>query len=581
VRVSFLVHNEEEYDHIDQNKPYGNINVDKGKTADLQTYINTPSIAGQASGTIDGFPCYRDLDGMFDFMDDLVVTASSINNLVVEKIDIGDSWEKSRNSDKGDDMFAIKITGKGVTADCLSTEKGITFLTCGIHAREYAPPELCARWLEALVEGYGNDADITSILDHTEIHVVLESNPDGRRKAESNQGLLWRKNTRNGCFIGSLKGVDLNRNFPFKWGYPGGSSGSSCDPTYRGSAPASEPEVQAITEYAKSVFPVGQRLNDPEDADLDVPYPEDTTVGVFLDIHAYGDLLIWPYSYEERYCPNEEGHNAFARKLKSYNDYALAGPFQDAFLYPASGVTDEWFYKVLGAAGFGYELGTTFYQDCQTFEDRIFPDNIPGLMYLAKVSYKPYSLVKGPDVLDLGFPSVINYPATSTVSLSATVSDNSLSAGPGNYPTSEQNIDTITYSFDMHPYDIDSLGNGPVLSLLPVTSMSTTVSSSEVLTVSGIIDQLQGPLNGKHTIYMYATDVDGYDGPVTAESFILENVPGDVPQPPSPECTCEDDEGSYNGKNCAWVAQKPASRCNLCDGNICAVDYCKKTCNSC
>jgi len=46
---------------------------------------------------------------------------------------------------------------------------------------------------------------------------------------------------------------------------------------------------------------------------------------------------------------------------------------------------------------------------------------------------------------------------------------------------------------------------------------------------------------------------------------------------------CEDFEGSYEGKDCAWVAQNPNSRCDLCseNGNLCVADYCKQTCNSC
>jgi len=50
-----------------------------------------------------------------------------------------------------------------------------------------------------------------------------------------------------------------------------------------------------------------------------------------------------------------------------------------------------------------------------------------------------------------------------------------------------------------------------------------------------------------------------------------------------PGCGCEDFQGSYEGKDCAWVAQNPNSRCDLCseNGNVCAVDYCKQTCNSC
>src|SRR5690606_41971736 len=61
---------------------------------------------------------------------------------------------------------------------------------------------------------------------------------------------LWRKNLRdvNGDgAIGTGDGVDLNRNFPYKWGYDDeGSSPNPTSPTYRGASPGSEPETKAI-----------------------------------------------------------------------------------------------------------------------------------------------------------------------------------------------------------------------------------------------------------------------------------------------------------------------------------------------
>ena len=45
-------------------------------------------------------------------------------------------------------------------------------LSLFITYREYAPPELAARFIEQLVNGYGNDADITNLLQTTEIHWI-------------------------------------------------------------------------------------------------------------------------------------------------------------------------------------------------------------------------------------------------------------------------------------------------------------------------------------------------------------------------------------------------------------------------
>ena len=62
---------------------------------------------------------------------------------------------------------------------------------------------------------------------------------------------------------GNQYGVDLNRNQAFKWDEEGHST-NPCASTYRGTAPASEPEIVAYEDYLRSLFP-DQR--GPEDTD--------------------------------------------------------------------------------------------------------------------------------------------------------------------------------------------------------------------------------------------------------------------------------------------------------------------------
>jgi hypothetical protein len=138
------------------------------------------------------------------------------------------------------------------------------------------------RFAERLVRGYDRNADITWILDTTQINIVLYTNPDGRSIAETQQDLLWRKNDNPGdgtCPKHSI-GTDLNRNYEWMWGDTSGASGDPCDEDYFGSGPASEPEVQAVIAYAKSLFPRGQRKEDPL-VEIDEPYGEDIT-GVYM-----------------------------------------------------------------------------------------------------------------------------------------------------------------------------------------------------------------------------------------------------------------------------------------------------------
>ena len=165
--------------------------------------------------------------------------------------DVGDSWEKSVGQSDGYDMMVLKLTNSTIGGD-----KPKLFITAAIHAREYTTAEMATRFAEYLVNNYGTDADVTWILDHHEVHLILQMNPDGRKEAEA--GSSWRKNTNeNYCGATSVnRGADLNRNYSFYWNYCSGcSSGTPCDLTYRGPSAGSEPETQAVQNYLLSIFP--------------------------------------------------------------------------------------------------------------------------------------------------------------------------------------------------------------------------------------------------------------------------------------------------------------------------------------
>ena len=203
--------------------------------------------------------------------------------------------------------------------------------------------------------------------------------------------------------------------------------------------------------------------------------------------------------------------------MKSFNGYALAGPGQPDWLYAADGVTCDYFYGNLGALSLVYELGSTFYQDCQTFENKIHPDNIPGFMYVAKISSKPYHLTKGPDVINHNIPKIIDYDSNPNLQFNVTVSDSKLSSGPGNHRPSTQNIVSISLCADMQPYDVDSSGSSPKLVTIEVNGGSTvTQTISLALSTPNF---LRDPLIGNHILYVQATDSEGSTGPVTAVAF--------------------------------------------------------------
>ena len=299
--ISFIVHNNNELIRLENlassppTQTIGGIQVDADATTALHEKINfvgPQSRVGSPYTTIKDFPCYKNLQGSFKWMDAMVKRAKSIPGLSVTKKDIGNSYLKTQNATNGYNIWALKVTGTAPSG----IRKGIFFVMSGLHPREYAPPELASRWVESLIDSYGKKADITAMLNYTEIHLVLQANPDGRVVAERDRELYIRKNRNpsSGFCSSDSIGVDLNRNFPFRYGLDSGSSSNECDETYRGVSAGSEPEVEAIVKYTKSIFPVAQRKVKPI-IQQQVAYPESTTVGVFVDIHSYGNLVDFPW----------------------------------------------------------------------------------------------------------------------------------------------------------------------------------------------------------------------------------------------------------------------------------------------
>ena len=218
---------------------------------------------GAVYTTIDGRDCFRDLDSTIRSVHDL---AASHPDLVTVS-DVGDSHIRSSGalpnngdyygglSSDGYDIYAVNITapwGESHPASSASGGgKGRMMITSGVHAREYAPPELALRFAEFLAGRYGSDPDVTWILRRTEVHLIIHVNPDGRYVAENYPETMQRKdmNGENGgsCSSGGI-GVDINRNFDFMWGdLSGMTSDDPCADTYLGPSPESESETQAVS----------------------------------------------------------------------------------------------------------------------------------------------------------------------------------------------------------------------------------------------------------------------------------------------------------------------------------------------
>lgn len=209
------------------------------------------------------------------------------------------------------------------------------------------------------------------MLESVEFIFIVFMNPDGYEYTWT-ADRLWRKNRRpheSGCY-----GVDLNRNFPYKWGEGGGSS-NPCSETYWGSGPASEPEVQNTIEYFRTHMPI---------------------VGA-VDWHSYGQLLLRPYGWTSEDAPDEA-------RLKEIGDKMSAAIFEESGqryasqkaigLYPTSGTSRDWFYSEEAntlnkyrSAGYTIELTDTGFYGFLLPPEQIIPTGkgiIPAVLLFAE-----------------------------------------------------------------------------------------------------------------------------------------------------------------------------------------------------
>lgn len=190
------------------------------------------------------------------------------------------------------------------------------------HAREPLSMQQLVYYMWYLLENYAVDSSVRYLVDHTQLYFIPCVNPDGyvyNELTNPTGGGLWRKNRRNngdGTF-----GVDLNRNYGYAWAYNNqGSSGNSNSDTYRGTAAFSEPETQNMRTFC-------------------LQHP----IEIALNYHAYGNLLIYPWAYNDQLTPDSTELKEYAAILTQQNKYEFGTNYQ-TIGYSTNGDADDWLY---------------------------------------------------------------------------------------------------------------------------------------------------------------------------------------------------------------------------------------------
>ncbi|MET9376584.1 M14 family zinc carboxypeptidase [Streptomyces sp. NPDC002992] len=218
----------------------------RGKGVELAKHTLSSQAEKRVAGAGDGV--FRPYGGSGGLKQEILATSQAHPDLT-KVVSIGKTV-------KGQDILAVKVS-KGAKK-VRDGSRPATLYVSNQHAREWITPEMTRRLLHHYLDGYGKDERVTKIVDSTELWFVLSANPDGYDFTHADPAnRQWRKNLRDNNGDGRIApgdGVDLNRNFAYKWGYDNeGSSPDPADETYRGTGPMSEPETKALDAFQKRI----------------------------------------------------------------------------------------------------------------------------------------------------------------------------------------------------------------------------------------------------------------------------------------------------------------------------------------
>jgi len=269
-------------------------------------------------------------------------------------------------------IYGLKISDNVALEE---DEAEVLILGCH-HAREWISVEVPFLFAKFLLESYGTDPEVTRLVDQSEVWIVPLVNPDGHDYSVRVYR-YWRKNRRdNGS---GVYGVDLNRNYGYKWGVDNlGSSGEPSSEVFRGTAAFSEPETRAVRDlFLKRDF------------------------RAVVSYHSFSQVILYPWGHTTAPAPEEPLLRELALRMselmRPVNGRTYAAGQGIAMLnYLTNGDTVDWTYATAGVPSYTIELppvdqlGGGFFNAEKDIEG-IFLENVPALLYLLQWAVDDYA----------------------------------------------------------------------------------------------------------------------------------------------------------------------------------------------
>ena len=431
---------------------------------------------------------------------------TELNNIHALYPAITSAPESIGTSHEGRTIWALKVSS---SPNANNGKPGVLYN--GVHhAREPITCSICLGMAKHLCQNYGTDSLATWLVDNRQIWIIPVLNPDGYVYNETDPSGSWRKNRRNN---GGSYGVDVNRNYTHMWGYDNlGSSPDPADETYRGPSAGSDPETQAIMNFAI----------------------REGCIKMDLNYHSYGNLWMYPWGYTTSPTPDSGLLGDLAREAAAFNGYE-AGQ-SSVVLYYVNGDAKDWFYGEQGLKpkcfNFTVEVGSSFWQAVsdtniivQQFNENLMPNLVAAQaagIYLSPQSHRitggngNMSLDPGETaqlLVTLKNKSMYDTARTVTAMLSSSDPYVSIVSGQADYPdlglrkTAENTGQPFTVTLD----SACPVGH-PVLFTLRLTADGGYASTDTFSVIAGVGDLRYLPTPDNYSgspLYYAVEDSDG------------------------------------------------------------------------
>lgn len=274
-------------------------------------------------------------------------------------------------SHEGRELWVAKVSDN-VTVDENEPE---VLLDGGHHGREHLSVEMALATLKHLAGRYAADAAVKRRVDSTETWILFNLNPDGTTYDGGGSTYRdWRKNRQPTPGTSAI-GTDLNRNYGWKWGCCGGSSGSPTHENYRGPAAWSAPEVAALKRFVDGRVVDGRQQ-----------------IRIHLSFHSFGRVIVWPWAYSSAGVPDTDDRASLAAIGSEMARRAGYRGMQSNALYPTDGDQIDWMYGAHRIFSYTVELADRRYPP-----DEMIPTEtaraMPAVLYALDQAACPWNVI--------------------------------------------------------------------------------------------------------------------------------------------------------------------------------------------